>query len=169
MPKNSPSIVALIALLIGIISGSSVALAHTPLFYMVSGLHVYETANTHEGLYPYYEYDTSHAGTAENDFTEFTVNYTLHENGDAGDDTDIRFGGLWIWDAQSHHDVYHDDFHCQPIEGVYNLQSTYWNYDELGGNNNGVGFSQYIWNSSVEDCPGAIDGLGRHEMGIEIP
>ena len=155
IPGRQLTLVTVTSALLGILIGSGIAWAGIDFNEMEVGYHVYHESHT-ECWNLTCEYDQATSATASGDLTEFEVHSSLYYNS-KGEDDDVRYGILWVWDEQDEHSRSYDDFECHSLNSGSINNSIGWSYDGLDSGNDGVAAEQYLWYYGPDcDNPGQL-------------
>ena len=158
-------IVALASVLIGMLLGSGIAMAHMDPTEKVLGWEVYEVRHSHSCGDWECDFKEKHTAYTNSSYTVFDVDNTYYT--DATADDDVRFANLYIWDEFGEHSVLFSDFFCNEVNGIDANVGTEWYWAGHDPTTYGTSATQYLWHDD-EYC-GAPAGAGTNATGWHKP
>ena len=156
-------VVALASILIGLLVGSSVALAHTGDTIKQTGHNTYTARHT-DCLGYDCDYLHIHIADEYSNWEGFNILNTRYV--DYGDNDGLVFGLMYIWDEYGENTREVNDFYCEEIDDFDETVNTWWGHGGHDSPNYGTAVTQYIWYSS-STCA-YPDGAGAHEMTLYV-
>jgi len=160
------AVIATVGIMLGILFGYGVALAHTDIIWKVEGYHTYDTADENDPHKDCWIWECSwherhDDAWASSNWEEFNIPNTAYTNGSSADG--IVFGPLWIYDELGGNPQQFFNFVCLDIDGADYDENTYWYYGGHESPNYGTATEQYGWTDCSEP-----NNAGTHKMAMAV-